>query len=98
MLTATIRADGSSRFADGHKWGYFPSVALAWKINDEKFMKNIKWWNEFKLRLGWGQTGQQDIGYDFLYTPLYVNSNSYAQYPSATHTITQCVRTNTTPT
>lgn len=81
MLTATIRADGSSRFADGHKWGYFPSVALAWKINDEKFMKNIKWWNEFKLRLGWGQTGQQDIGYDFLYAPLYVTSNSYAQYP-----------------
>lgn len=84
MLTATIRADGSSRFADGHKWGYFPSVALAWKINDEKFMKNLNWWNEFKLRLGWGQTGQQDLGEyisDFLYTPLYVTSNSYAQYP-----------------
>ncbi len=81
MLTATIRADGSSRFAKGHKWGYFPSVALAWKINDEKFMKNLDWWNEFKLRLGWGQTGQQDIGDDFLYTPLYVAGNSYAQYP-----------------
>ena len=81
MLTATFRADGSSRFAKGHKWGYFPSVALAWRINDEKFMKNLKWWNEFKLRLGWGQTGQQDIGYDFLYTPLYVVSNQYAQYP-----------------
>lgn len=81
MLTATFRADGSSRFAKGHKWGYFPSVALAWRINDEKFMKNLKWWNEFKLRLGWGQTGQQDIGYDFLYSPLYTTSNSYAQYP-----------------
>ena len=81
MLTATFRADGSSRFAKGHKWGYFPSVALAWRINDEKFMKPLKWWNEFKLRLGWGQTGQQDIGYDFLYSPLYTTSNSYAQYP-----------------
>lgn len=81
MLTATIRADGSSRFAKGHKWGYFPSVALAWKINEEKFMKDLKWWNEFKLRLGWGQTGQQDIGYDFLYAPVYTTSNSYAQYP-----------------
>ena len=81
MLTATFRADGSSRFAKGHKWGYFPSVALAWRINDEKFMKNLKWWNEFKLRLGWGQTGQQDIGYDFLYSPLYTTSNSYDQYP-----------------
>lgn len=81
MLTATFRADGSSRFAKGHKWGYFPSVALAWRINEEKFMKNLKWWNEFKLRLGWGQTGQQDIGYDFLYAMLYKSSNSYAQYP-----------------
>ncbi len=81
MLTATLRADGSSRFAKGHKWGYFPSVALAWRINDEKFMQDLTWWDEFKLRLGWGQTGQQDIGDDFLYAPLYVKSDSYAQYP-----------------
>lgn len=84
MLTATLRADGSSRFADGNKWGYFPSVAMAWKINEEKFMKDLTWWNEFKLRLGWGQTGQQDLGTsigDFPYAPLYVTSNSYAQYP-----------------
>lgn len=80
MLTATFRADGSSRFAKGHKWGYFPSVALAWRINDEKFMKDIKWWNEFKLRLGWGQTGQQDIGSDFLYMPLYSVNDQYGQY------------------
>ena len=84
MLTATFRADGSSRFAKGHKWGYFPSVALAWKINDEKFMKNIKWWNEFKLRLGWGQTGQQDIGSDFLYAPLYTIGDQYGQYQFGT--------------
>lgn len=81
MLTATFRADGSSRFADGNKWGYFPSVALAWKINNEAFLKKVDWLDELKLRLGWGQTGQQDIGGDFLYSPLYTISNSYAQYP-----------------
>ena len=81
MLTATFRADGSSRFADGNKWGYFPSVALAWKINNEAFLKKVDWLDELKLRLGWGQTGQQDIGGDFLYAPLYTGSNSYAQYP-----------------
>ena len=81
MLTATFRADGSSKFSEDNHWGYFPSVALAWKINEEKFMKNINWWNEFKLRLGWGMTGQQDIGSDFAYAPLYTVSNSYAMYP-----------------
>ena len=80
MLTATFRADGSSKFSEENHWGYFPSVALAWKINEEKFMKDLTWWNEFKLRLGWGKTGQQDIGSDFGYAPLYVISNSYAQY------------------
>ena len=84
MLTATFRADGSSRFAKGHKWGYFPSVALAWRINDEKFMKNLKWWNEFKLRLGWGQTGQQEIGSDFLYQPVYTIGDQYGQYQFGT--------------
>ena len=80
MLTATFRADGSSRFSKENHWGYFPSVAIAWKVNEEGFMKNVKWWNEFKLRLGWGKTGQQDIGSDFGYAPLYVVSNSYAMY------------------
>ena len=81
MITATMRADASSRFPDGNRWGYFPSAALAWKISEEPFMKNLNWWNELKLRLSWGQTGQQDIGLDFGYAPLYVVSNSYAMYP-----------------
>ena len=79
MLTATFRADGSSRFAKGHKWGYFPSAALAWKINNEEFLKDTKWLDELKLRLGWGITGQQDITGDFLYAPLFTLSDSYAQ-------------------
>ena len=81
MLTATFRADGSSRFAKGKKWGYFPSVAFAWKINNEPFLKNTNWLDELKLRLGWGKTGQQNGIDDFYYLPLYVRGNSYAQYP-----------------
>ena len=81
MLTATFRADGSSRFAKGKKWGYFPSVALAWKINNEPFLKSANWLDELKLRVGWGKTGQQNGIDDFYYLPLYVRSNSYAQYP-----------------
>jgi iron complex outermembrane receptor protein len=83
MLTATFRADGSSKFSKDNHWGYFPSIALAWKINEEKFMKDISWWNEFKLRLGWGKTGQQeDIG-DYNYFASYnANvSNVDGRYP-----------------
>ena len=69
MLTATVRRDGSSRFKE--HWATFPSVALGWKINEEAFLKNIKWIYELKLRLGWGKTGQQeDIG----------NYNYFASY------------------
>ena len=80
MLTATYRADGSSKFAKGNKWGYFPAVALAWKISEEPFMKKLHWMNELKLRLGWGKTGQQDLGMDFGYATLFTVSNTYAQY------------------
>lgn len=80
LLTATFRADGSSRFAKGHKWGYFPSAAIAWKINNEPFMKNVKWLNDLKLRLDWGKTGQQNGIDDFYYAPLYVRGDQYSQY------------------
>lgn len=81
MLTATFRADGSSRFSKDNRWGYFPAVALAWKINNEPFLRNVSWIDELKLRLGWGKTGQQNGIDEFYYLPLYVQSNSYAQYP-----------------
>ena len=81
LLTATFRADGSSRFRKGKKWGYFPAAAFAWKISNEPFMKNVKWIDELKLRLGWGKTGQQNGIDDFYYTTLYRVSNSYGQYP-----------------
>ncbi len=81
LLTATFRADGSSRFRTGKKWGYFPAAAFAWKINNEPFLKDAKWLDELKLRLGWGMTGQQNGIPDFYYTPVYTVSDTYAQYP-----------------
>ncbi|MEO9146963.1 MAG: TonB-dependent receptor, partial [Ginsengibacter sp.] len=62
LLTGTFRADGSSRFGENNKFGYFPSVAAGWKISQEDFMKNISVINNFKLRASWGQTGNQEIG------------------------------------
>ncbi len=68
LLTATIRRDGSSRFGADNRWGLFPSVAFAWKINDESFLSSSKVVSDLKLRLGYGVTGQQDgiNNYDFL--------------------------------
>ena len=80
LLTATMRFDGSSRFSKDNRWGKFPAVGLAWKISEEKFLRNCNALDELKLRLGWGVTGQQNIGYDFYYLPRYVTSNQYAQY------------------
>jgi len=84
LLTATIRNDGTSRFAPGNQWGLFPSLALAWKIKDESFLKNVNWLSDLKLRLGYGQTGQQDIpnvGY-YPYLPGFTTStpNNGAAY------------------
>ncbi|MEG0807809.1 MAG: TonB-dependent receptor [Alistipes sp.] len=56
-LTASMRADGSSKFADGNRWGYFPSVGLSWNFNREKLLKNSKWLSNGKLRTSWGLTG-----------------------------------------
>lgn len=66
LLTATLRADGSSNFDKGSKWGYFPSAALAWRITQEKFMENVEWLDNMKLRLGWGHVGNQSTpGYAY---------------------------------
>ena len=61
LLTATYRADGSSRFAKGNRWGHFPALALAWKINQEPFLRKSENITELKLRVGWGLTGNQAI-------------------------------------
>jgi len=81
LLTFTVRDDGSSRFAKKHKWGVFPSVALAWKINEEPFIKSIKAISNLKLRLGWGITGQQDIGDNYYpYMAKYQTSSEGSYY------------------
>lgn len=61
MLTATLRADGSSRLAPGNKWHTYPALSLGWNITNESFMQNIKALNLFKLRAGWGQTSNQAV-------------------------------------
>ncbi len=65
LLTASLRADGSSKFAKGNQWGYFPSAAVAWRISDENFMQNTKeWMDNLKLRLSYGAAGNNRIADD----------------------------------
>jgi TonB-linked SusC/RagA family outer membrane protein len=66
LFTASFRADGSSKFANGNKWSYFPSGSVAWRINEEKFMKNIPVISEAKLRVSYGITGNNRVS-DFAY-------------------------------
>ncbi|MCR5313492.1 MAG: TonB-dependent receptor [Bacteroidaceae bacterium] len=82
LLTATLRNDRSSFFSKEKRSGWFPSVALAWKINEEAFLKDNEVLTNLKLRLGWGKTGQQALPDDLVgyFAPRYVISDSYAQY------------------
>ncbi len=87
LLTFTLRDDGTSRFSPDTRWGLFPSVALAWKLNNMSFMKGAQdVMNDLKLRLGWGITGQQAIGnsnHDYYpYMAIYTASNAPGLYPS----------------
>lgn len=61
FVTASIRFDGSSKLAEGNKWGAFSSAALAWRISEENFMKNLSWLSNLKLRLSFGQTGNDNV-------------------------------------
>ena len=62
MATATVRTDGSSRFAPGNRWGWFPSFAGAWRISEESWMKQFRWLDNLKLRLSYGVTGNNNVG------------------------------------
>lgn len=70
LLTATMRADGSTRFSAKNKWGYFPSFSAAWRILEENFMKGIDWISNMKLRFGWGLVGNDRIS-NYLSLDLY---------------------------
>ena len=90
LVTATVRWDGTSRFAKDNRWGTFPSVALGWKLLEESFMERARgWMTEFKLRAGYGVTGQQDLNDDFFpYLPVYsIGTNDLNhRYPFGTVT------------
>ena len=77
-LTATLRDDGSSRFKD--HWSLFPSAALAYKMSEEKFLKNVGWLSDLKLRLSYGKTGQQDGIGDYNYFAIYSLNTGVGSY------------------
>lgn len=61
LITASLRADGSSKFGKGNRWGYFPSASVAWRMEQEEFLKDVDWLNQLKVRLSYGVTGNQSI-------------------------------------
>ena len=75
LLSATFRADGSTKFAPGYQWGYFPSVSGAWVISEEPFMKNIEWISQLKLRAAIGLVGNNNIDNDMWRILYSINSN-----------------------
>ncbi len=79
MLTATVRRDGTSRFNEDNRWGTFPSVALAWRVTEESFLKDNSVLSNLKLRASYGVTGQQDGIGNYKYLPVYTYSQDGAQ-------------------
>lgn len=77
LLEANIRHDGSSRFADGQRWGTFPSFSAGWRIGAEKFMEDQKIFQELKLRGSWGQLGNDNTSSNYPYQSTYSFSSSY---------------------
>lgn len=88
LLTVSFRADGSSLFREDKRWGYFPAAALAWKLKEESFLKNVSMVNDAKIRIGYGKTGQQNItdavGF-YPSTPLFAIGSNSSQYLSGTN-------------
>ena len=81
LITFTYRRDGSSRFAPENRWADFYSGAVAWNISEEDFLKDSDVLSTLKLRLGFGQTGQQEIDKDFGYLPIYTPGDAGVRYP-----------------
>lgn len=83
LFTFSLRADASSLFTEENRWGYFPSAAFAWQLGDEGFISEINFINDLKIRVGWGETGQQDItgvvGY-YPSIPLFELGSATSQY------------------
>ncbi len=77
LATLTFRGDGSTKFAPGNRWAYFPSGSLAWRFSEENFMKSLKFVDDAKLRLSYGAAGNNRIG-DYLYAQLFNTTGQYA--------------------
>ncbi|GAB2766313.1 TonB-dependent receptor [Rhabdobacter roseus] len=75
LLGASIRRDGSSKFAPGRKWGTFPAVSAGWRISEESFMRSVGWLSELKIRGSYGQTGYNALG-DYEWQPLILANNT----------------------
>lgn len=89
LLTFTLRQDGTSRFSEDNRWGLFPSLAVAWKMHEESFLADAEDITELKLRLGYGVTGQQNIGQgDYPYLAAYTYSEATARYQFGNEFIT----------
>ena len=86
LFTATLRADGSSKFAKGNRWGYFPAAAIAWRISDEEFMKGISWLSNLKARLSFGTAGNNRIKSGLIET-TYSLSDATAKAPYFDETV-----------
>ena len=82
-LDATLRRDGSARFAPENRWGAFPSFSVAWRLSREDFMSNLTWLNDLKIRGGWGQLGNQEVR-DMAYLSLIAQGSSFS-WGSDTH-------------
>jgi iron complex outermembrane receptor protein len=80
MFTAALRRDGTSRFNPDNRWGSFPSLAIAWRMSEENFLKEVRAISDLKLRLSYGVTAQQDGIGNYSYLPVYSQGNEYAQY------------------
>jgi len=76
LATLTFRADGSSRFAPGNQWGYFPAFSVGWRISNEKFMKEVNWISNLKITGGWGELGNQNVT-PFQYVSSILVGNTY---------------------
>lgn len=76
LLEANLRADGSSKFAPGHRWGYFPSVSAGWRISQEKFMRSLaSWLDNLKIRASYGSLGNNATTSYYMYQPLFATAN-----------------------
>ena len=80
LISGSIRADGSSRVSPDNRWGYFPAASIGWKIHNEEFLEDSRVLNELKLRGGYGETGNYEIGRNYGYLGLYTPSQGGARY------------------